>query len=195
MKLKKYKINELKPALYNPRKELQEDDAEFKKIENSIKEFGYVEPIIINYDKTVIGGHQRLNVLKKLGYDEIDCIEVNVDKEKEKSLNIALNKITGEWDYAKLGDLLLELDAMNSDLLLTGFDEYEIENILAPVDSYIDDLLENEFVEENVKSDEFGCTFIFKKEYEKDLKEFIKENGKEKIVENIIEFIGGDENS
>ena len=195
MKLKKYKINELKPALYNPRKELQEDDAEFKKIENSIKEFGYVEPIIINYDKTVIGGHQRLNVLKKLGYDEIDCIEVNVDKEKEKSLNIALNKITGEWDYAKLGDLLLELDTMNSDLLLTGFDEYEIENILAPVDSYIDDLLENEFVEEKVKSDEFGCTFIFKKEYEKDLKEFIKENGKEKIVENIIEFIGGDENS
>lgn len=195
MELKKYKINELKPALYNPRKELQEDDAEFKKIENSIKEFGYVEPIIINYDKTVIGGHQRLNVLKKLGYDEIDCIEVNVDKEKEKSLNIALNKITGEWDYAKLGDLLLELDAMNSDLLLTGFDEYEIENILAPVDSYIDDLLENEFVEENVKSDEFACTFIFKKEYEKDLKEFIKENGKEKIVENIIEFIGGDENS
>ena len=133
MELKKYKINELKPALYNPRKELQEDDAEFKKIENSIKEFGYVEPIIINYDKTVIGGHQRLNVLKKLGYDEIDCIEVNVDKNKEKALNIALNKIEGEWDYSKLGDLLLDLDAMNFDLMLTGFDDFEIENIIAPI--------------------------------------------------------------
>lgn len=133
MELKKYKINELKPALYNPRKELQEDDAEFKKIENSIKEFGYVEPIIINYDKTVIGGHQRLNVLKKLGYDEIDCIEINVDKNKEKALNIALNKIEGEWDYAKLGDLLLDLDAMNFDLMLTGFDDFEIENIIAPI--------------------------------------------------------------
>lgn len=133
MDLIKYNIDELKRADYNPRKQLTPDDIEYQKIKNSIVEFGYVEPIIINQDKTIIGGHQRLSVLKDLGYNEVDCIVVNLDKTKEKALNIALNKITGEWDYSKLGDLLLELDGENYDLELTGFDNYEIENILAPV--------------------------------------------------------------
>ncbi len=133
MNLIKYNIDELKRAEYNPRKELTSDDKEYQKIKNSIEEFGYVEPIIINKDKTIIGGHQRLSVLKDLGYTEVECIEVDLDKTKEKALNIALNKITGEWDYSKLGDLLLELDAENYNLELTGFDDYEIENIMAPI--------------------------------------------------------------
>lgn len=134
MELIKYNIDELKKAEYNPRKELTPEDKEYQKIKNSIEEFGYVEPIIINKDKTIIGGHQRLNVLKDLGYTEVECIEVYLDKTKEKALNIALNKITGEWDYSKLGDLLLELDAENFDLELTGFDNNEIEDLLAPME-------------------------------------------------------------
>ena len=134
MELIKYKIEELKRAEYNPRKELTPEDKEYQKIKKSIEEFGYVEPIIINKDKTIIGGHQRLSVLKDLGYNEVDCIEVELDKTKEKALNIALNKITGEWDYGKLGDLLLELDAENFDLELTGFEDFEIEGIMAPID-------------------------------------------------------------
>ena len=145
MQLIKININDLKRAEYNPRKELTPEDKEYQKIKNSIQEFGYVEPIIINKDKTIIGGHQRLSVLKDLGYNEVDCIVVDIDKTKEKALNIALNKITGEWDLNKLGDLLLELDSENYDLELTGFDNYEIENILAPVEKGDEEIVEDDF--------------------------------------------------
>lgn len=145
MQLIKININDLKRAEYNPRKELTPEDKEYQKIKNSIQEFGYVEPIIINKDKTIIGGHQRLSVLKDLGYNEVDCIVVDIDKTKEKALNIALNKITGEWDLNKLGDLLLELDSENYDLELTGFDNYEIENILAPIEKDDEEIVEDEF--------------------------------------------------
>lgn len=140
-------INELKYANYNPRKKLTPDDKEYQKIKNSIEEFGYVEPIIINKDNTIIGGHQRLTVLKDLGYEEVDVIQIDIDKTKEKALNIALNKITGEWDYAMLGDLLLDLDSLNYDLEFTGFDLDEIENILAPIGE-----------EKEVVEDDFDCT-------------------------------------
>ena len=129
----KKNINELKYADYNPRKKLTPEDKEYQKIKSSIEEFGYVDPIIINKDNTIIGGHQRLTVLKDLGYEEVDVIQIDIDKTKEKALNIALNKITGEWDYAMLGDLLLDLDSLNYDLEFTGFDLDEIEDILAPI--------------------------------------------------------------
>ena len=74
MNLKKLKIGDLKMATYNPRKELTEKDKEYQKIKNSIIEFGYVTPIIVNSDMTVISGHQRLKVLKDLKYEDIDCI-------------------------------------------------------------------------------------------------------------------------
>ena len=68
MEWKVLSIGQLKPAAYNPRKQLKPGDKEYEKIKHSIQEFGYVEPIIVNYDMTVIGGHQRLTVLKELGY-------------------------------------------------------------------------------------------------------------------------------
>ena len=98
MQFQSYKIADLIPASYNPRKKLKPGDKEYEKIKNSIKEFGYVEPIIINSDMTIIGGHQRATVLADLGYTEVECIVVDIDKTKEKALNVALNKITGEWN-------------------------------------------------------------------------------------------------
>ena len=100
--LEKKKLSELRPADYNPRKALTPEDAEYKKIKNSIERFGYVDPIIINSDGTIIGGHQRYTVLTDLGYEEAECVVVNLNKNDEKALNIALNKITGEWDNDKL---------------------------------------------------------------------------------------------
>ena len=102
MNIQILKIENLKPAEYNPRKDLTPEDEEYQKIKKSLTEFGYVAPIIVNADMTVIGGHQRLKVLKELGYTEIECNIVDLDKNKEKALNIALNKITGEWDNGKL---------------------------------------------------------------------------------------------
>lgn len=130
MNIQKININELKAAEYNPRKDLKPEDKEYQKIKNSIVEFGYVAPVIVNADMTVIGGHQRLKVLAELGYTEIECNIVDLDKNKEKALNIALNKITGEWDNDKLEDLLAELKDTDIDLSVTGFNFDEIDDIL-----------------------------------------------------------------
>ena len=106
MKFEKVNIGDLQEASYNPRKKLKPSDTEYQKIKRSIEEFGYVEPIIVNNDNTIIGGHQRLSVLKELGYKEIDVVKINVNKDDEKALNVALNKISGEWDIDMLSDLL-----------------------------------------------------------------------------------------
>ena len=140
MEFKKLNINELKHAKYNPRKDLKPGDAEFEKIRNSISEFGYVEPIIVNNDMTICGGHQRWKVLKELGYTEVDCVVIEVDKNKEKALNIALNRITGEWDFESLAVLLDELKAEDYNIELTGFDWSEAEKLL---DTLNDDSGEN----------------------------------------------------
>jgi len=124
------KVGKLKPAEYNPRKDLIVTDIEYKKIKRSIEEFGYIDPIIINSDMTIIGGHQRLKVLIDLGYKEVDCVVTEVDKTKEKALNIALNKISGEWDLEALKDLLQELNTDDIDMELTGFNMSEIEGLL-----------------------------------------------------------------
>lgn len=94
MNIQKINIEKLKPAEYNPRKDLQPEDEEYQNIKRSLLEFGYVAPVIVNKDMTVIGGHQRLKVLKELGYTEIECNVVDLDKDREKALNIALNNIS-----------------------------------------------------------------------------------------------------
>lgn len=133
MNIQKISIEKLKPAEYNPRKDLKPEDEEYQKIKKSLVEFGYVAPVIVNADMTVIGGHQRLKVLKELGYTEIECNVVDLDKDKEKALNIALNKITGEWDNAKLEELLAELKETNIDMDMTGFSFDEVDNMLKDI--------------------------------------------------------------
>lgn len=148
MEFKKIKIEKLIHADYNPRKDLKAGDSEYEKIKRSIQEFGYVEPVIVNKHGCedgkylIVGGHQRTKVMKDLGYEEIDCVVVDMDKNKEKTLNIALNKITGEWDFDQLAVLMEELKLEDYDLELTGFDFSEAERLL---DSLKD---ENEQVEE-----------------------------------------------
>ena len=127
-------VGELKPAAYNPRKKLKAGDKEYEKIKNSIQEFGYVEPIICNYDMTVIGGHQRLTVLKDLGYTEVQCVVVRIeDENKVKALNVALNKITGAWDEQLLADLLVDLKTQDFNTDFTGFEAPEIEQLFSKV--------------------------------------------------------------
>ena len=130
MILEKRKISELSPAEYNPRKRLTPEDEEYQKIKSSIEHFGYVDPIIINSDGTIIGGHQRANVLSDLGYEEIDVVVVDLNKDDEKALNIALNKITGEWDEIKLKEVLLELSLGDYDFTVTGFNQEELDDLV-----------------------------------------------------------------
>lgn len=134
MNIEKRNIKDLKPAKYNPRKALTPDDAEYLKIKRSIETFGYVDPIIINKDGTIIGGHQRYSVLSELGYTELDVVVLDLNKEDEKALNIALNKISGEWDELKLKDLLVELDLGDYDISVTGFDNHDLEDLIELTD-------------------------------------------------------------
>ena len=113
--LKVLPVDRLKPAKYNPRKKLKPGDKEYKKIKDSIEEFGFADPLVVNSDMTIIGGHQRLAVAVDLGFTEVPCAIVDVDKTREKALNIALNKITGEWDEQLLADLLTDLKEADYD--------------------------------------------------------------------------------
>lgn len=150
MEIKELPLKELKPAAYNPRKKLRKGDKEYEKIKQSLLKFGYVDPIIVNEDLTVIGGHQRLTVLKDLDYETAKCVIVDLPKEDEKALNIALNKITGQWDDALLADLLLDLQESDFNLDLTGFEPPEIDDILSNI--HDKELTEDEFdVEEELK--------------------------------------------
>lgn len=139
MEIRKIETSKLIPATYNPRKDLQSKDEEYQKIKRSITEFGFVSPLIINKDMTVIGGHQRLKVLKELGFTELECIIVDLDKTQEKALNIALNKIQGDWDEEKLEVLLQELKLEDFDTSLTGFDFDEVDEILSEINGTKED--------------------------------------------------------
>jgi len=130
MEIVNIKIDKLKPAEYNPRLDLQPEDKEYQDIKRSMLEFGLVEPLVINKDFTVIAGHQRLKILRERNWSLIPCITVDLDKQKEKMLNIALNKISGDWDRSKLKDILEELDTGEYDVSLTGFGEQEIEDLM-----------------------------------------------------------------
>lgn len=135
MKIKALPIDSLIPADYNPRKALAPGDPEFEKLKRSLDEFGYVEPVIWNQTTgRIVGGHQRITALKTLGYDTIDCVVVELDETREKALNVALNKISGDWDQAKLALLIADLDAADFDAELTGFDDTEIQQLIGSLD-------------------------------------------------------------
>ena len=143
--VERWALKDLKPAEYNPRKKLTPEDKEYQDILNSIEHFTYVDPIIVNKrDGTVIGGHQRLTVLLDSGYTEADIVVVDLDKNDEKALNVALNKITGEWDNLKLRDLLVELDLGDYDVSLTGFSTQELEDLIELTD-FEPEVSEDEF--------------------------------------------------
>lgn len=135
MKFERKNLADLHPAEYNPRKKLTPNDPEYIQIRNSLTEFGYADPIVINSDGTIIKGHQRCTVMMDLGYTEAEVIVLDIpDKAKEKALNIALNKITGKWDNAILKDLLVELDLEGYDFSVTGFQRTDLEDLIQELD-------------------------------------------------------------
>ena len=142
---------DLLPADYNPRKDLKPGDLEYEKLKRSIEQFVYVEPVIWNrVTGRVVGGHQRLKVLMDMGIMEIDCVVVEMDEAKEKALNIALNKISGDWDKDKLALLIADLQGEDFDVSLTGFDPAEIDDLFK--DTLQDGIKDDDFdVEEELQ--------------------------------------------
>jgi len=154
LEIKRVRLADIRPALYNPRKDLKPGDPEYEKIKRSIEEFGCVEPLVMNKrGNRLIGGHQRLKILLEKGVKEFEVSVVDLDEKREKVLNVALNKIQGEWDFTKLADLLVELDDGELEMSLTGFDEDEIEKLLTTVPEL--DKPEIEFAEELLEQHNF----------------------------------------
>lgn len=126
-------LKDLKPANYNPRIALTENDPEYQRIKSSIEQFGYVDPIIYNEQtNNIVGGHQRYTVLTDMGIEQVAVSVVNMNEEDEKVLNIALNKIEGDWDDERLKEVLETIS--DDKLQLTGFDEDEIEALFDDLD-------------------------------------------------------------
>ena len=145
MKIDKITLNEIKPATYNPRIMSIEEQ---EKLEKNLQEFGLVDPIIINLkNNQIIGGHQRYEILQKeqektgkqkeftliqmgdIGWVFLDEDMYINDENHEKALNLALNKISGEWDTNKLQSLLEEITLTDLDVELTGFDNIDYTEI------------------------------------------------------------------
>lgn len=184
--MRKIKFRELKPAGYNPRKISDEEKA---KLQKSIEKFGYVEPIVWN-QKTgnIVGGHQRYNILKEdmKADDMIDVSVVDLNEQEEKALNLALNKISGQWDNDKLAQLLRELDA--GMILVSGFDDDEVTQLLAqegigagPVESLV---ITVEPPEAPQLKERASFYFENKEDYDA-VKEFFKKEGTHLSVEKL----------
>ncbi|MGM0967147.1 MAG: site-specific DNA-methyltransferase [Bacillota bacterium] len=141
MKIKTIPVHKINPAPYNPRIDLQPGDPEYDSLKNSIKKFGYIDPLVWN-ERTghLVGGHQRFKVLMEDNPSEILVSVVSLNDQDEKALNVALNKISGHWDENKLEKLLTELKDNNLDLETIGFTEEEYEDLLDSVS------IENEIV-------------------------------------------------
>jgi ParB-like chromosome segregation protein Spo0J len=140
-------LTDLKPAPYNPRLSLKPGDRQYEKLARSLEEFELVQPLVWNRRTGhLVGGHQRLEVLRNQGVTEVECVVVDLPLEREKALNIALNnrEVGGDWEPVKLNELLTELvDLPEIDPTLTGFDEQQLQDLLFRPDPDAD-LLEDE---------------------------------------------------
>ena len=131
IKTQVFRLDDIKPAPYNPRVELTAKDREFKALTASIEQHGLVQPLIVNIrDGYLIGGHQRLNVLKAAGETETEAVVVDLDEAHAKALCLALNKLDGEWDYGILYDIMNELSDAAADTLSTGFSDRDIDDLI-----------------------------------------------------------------
>lgn len=100
MNIKRIKLADVKPAAYNPRRQLKPGEKEYEALKASISRWSLVEPLVVNLRTgNLVGGHQRYNVLLDLGHTEAEAAVVDLDEKQEKLLNVALNRIEGQWDY------------------------------------------------------------------------------------------------
>lgn len=137
--LRRMAVSALLPADYNPRKDLKAGDQEFESLRRSLATFGYVEPIVWNEQSgNLVGGHQRLKVLVAEGVTEVDCSVVSLGPDEERALNLALNRIRGDWNDSMLAEVLAGLASSDDLLASTGFDAAQVEALLGQSESIAD---------------------------------------------------------
>lgn len=171
------KLEEIKLYENNPRK----NDKAIEYVTNSIKEFGFKVPIILDKDNTIIAGHTRYKAALKLNLKEVPCIIADdLTKEQVRAFRIVDNKVSemSEWDFDLLNfevENILDIDMTNF-----GFNESNL--------NAIDDLLNEDFIERATNPTEFSVTFNFPTSKQYEIEKFIKDKGKEYIVDKVIEM-------
>ena len=156
MQIETVAIERIKAAPYNPRVDLKPGDVAYERLKRSIEEFDLVEPLVWNCRTGhLVGGHQRLTILRSQGLSEVEVSVVDLPPGREKALNVALNNpnLAGDWDLAKLNEVIAELQSLPEiDATLTGFDDLEIRDLVFEVSQdFQDATLENEAVAEMVE--------------------------------------------
>lgn len=183
IRIEKKRIADLERATYNPRVDLQPGDEDFEAINGSLERFGMVEPVVWN-ERTnrVVGGHQRLTSEEYRGETEVYVSVVDLDEINEKRLNIALNKLGSDWDEEKLTEILgmLGEDASN-----TGFTEAELEALLGQPQ------VDEEFLDQELADvpQTFNISLKFTEEEKGDVRDYIREEGKEALVDFIMQTV------
>ncbi|MBM5675593.1 ParB N-terminal domain-containing protein [Listeria seeligeri] len=174
MNIQEVEVNKINPAAYNPRIDLQAGDHEYEKLKKSIEEFGYIDPLVWNKRTgNLVGGHQRFKVLLEGNPEKLTVSVVDLDINREKALNVALNKIEGGWDDNLLVQLLNDISTNSDNIELTGFEEKEISKLIKGMmhlpTNELGDFSNNELDLESFNENEFDCKcpkcgYVFNKE-------------------------------
>ena len=126
-------IAQLKFSDYNPRSMNAHD---FEALKRSLREFGWVEPVVVNTfpgrENVIVGGHQRVRAAQALGTPAVPVVFIHVPPAQEKLLNLALNRISGQWDEERLSELIrLISEETDGDIFLSGFTDQELSALLS----------------------------------------------------------------
>ncbi len=173
MRIETVPIEKLKPAPYNPRIELKPGMPQYERLKRSLTEFELVQPLVWNETTGhIVGGHQRLSILKQEGYENVPVVVVAISLQREKALNVALNneQVGGSWEMDKLQDLLRDLiELPDIDETLTGFDQKDLADLLlAPSLDFLND-------EENEQDEKIVVTLKIEPEHWDDVRSHLDE--------------------
>lgn len=131
MTTKRIPLKKVKLAPYNPRITLTPEDQEWKDIEASLNEFGYLGGMVVNTrTMNLVAGHQRLAILRARGETSVEFATVDLDDASERRLNIVMNRVSGRWDDSKLADILSHLQSQQLDISSLGFSPTQIQDLL-----------------------------------------------------------------
>lgn len=177
MEIKNIDIKLIKPYENNPRVNINAVD----KVAESIKEFGFKVPLVINSDYVIINGHTRYEASKKLGLKNVPVIFADdLSEQQQNAFRIIDNKTHdyAEWDYETLEE---ELDKISLDMSKYGFEENTLD--------FIDEMIDSGIAGEGNDKEVWGLQITFEKKYEDLVKEAISKYGKEMIVQNVLDIL------
>lgn len=177
MEIKNIDINLIKPYENNPRVNINAVD----KVAESIKEFGFKVPLVVNSDYVIINGHTRYEASKKLGLKNVPVIFADdLSEQQQNAFRIIDNKTHdyAEWDYQTLEE---ELDKISLDMSKYGFEENTLD--------FIDEMIDSGIAGEGNDKELWSLQITFEKNYEDQVKQAINKYGKEMIVQSVLDIL------